>query len=126
MRIHRMNVDSYSLQHPDQYCASAKSLIAHLCGLCCAVEYPGNPELLAGLRRSLDGNIQILKPPMPESRGELTIESLTQAADYEAYITAARKWAISVWKAYSSLHPFAHEWLQGCGAVGRLPHEKIS
>ena len=29
-RVHRMMVDTYSLQHPERYCASAKSLAAHL------------------------------------------------------------------------------------------------
>ena len=37
-RYHRMAVDAYCLQHPRRYCESAKSLAAHLCGLCIAFE----------------------------------------------------------------------------------------
>ena len=33
-RSHRMLVDTYALQHPERYCVSAKSLAAHLTGLC--------------------------------------------------------------------------------------------
>lgn len=33
-RVHRMMVDTYCLQHPERYCVSAKSLAAHLTGLC--------------------------------------------------------------------------------------------
>src|SRR5438046_118271 len=36
-RFHRMAVDAYCLQHAD-YVRSAKSLAAHLCGLCVAFE----------------------------------------------------------------------------------------
>ena len=38
-RFHRIFVDLYSLQHPDKYCASAKSFAAHLTGLCCVMEH---------------------------------------------------------------------------------------
>jgi hypothetical protein len=31
-------VDTYAVQHPDEFCSSAKSLAAHLCGLCIAQE----------------------------------------------------------------------------------------
>ncbi len=31
-RVYRKMVDTYCLQHPDRYCASAKSFAAHLTG----------------------------------------------------------------------------------------------
>jgi Family of unknown function (DUF5946) len=37
-RYHRLAVDAYCLQHPLRYCESAKSLAAHLCGLCIRFE----------------------------------------------------------------------------------------
>src|SRR5947209_3114855 len=35
-RVHRRMVDAYCLQHPETHCVSAKSLAAHLVGLCIA------------------------------------------------------------------------------------------
>jgi uncharacterized protein DUF5946 len=107
-----MNVDSYSLQHPDHYCVSAKSLIAHLCGLCCAMEFPYNPELLIDLRSSLDGKIETVKPALPQFRGGRTVEHVMQTTSHAAHIKAAKEWAVSVWEAYTPLHDFARGWLK--------------
>jgi hypothetical protein len=41
-QVHRMMVDTYCLQHPDRYCVSAKSLAAHLTGLCRLIEHDGS------------------------------------------------------------------------------------
>jgi len=41
-RSHRMLVDTYALQHPESYCASPKSLAAHLTGLCWLLERGGS------------------------------------------------------------------------------------
>jgi hypothetical protein len=50
-RFHRMVVDAYSLQHPERYCVSAKSLMAHLGGLCCRFDYGGEPAIYGALQR---------------------------------------------------------------------------
>lgn len=111
-RVHRMNVDSYSLQHPDEYCASAKSFMAHLCGMCCAMEFDSDPGMLKALRTSLDGKIELQKPQLPESRGALTVAGLEGIEDVHAYAQAAQRWAKDVWEAYAPLHDLAHEWLR--------------
>jgi hypothetical protein len=49
-RFHRILVDTYSLQHPERYCASARSPAAHLGGLCCGLEHGGHPATCEGLR----------------------------------------------------------------------------
>lgn len=54
-RVHRMMVDAYCLQHPERYCVSAKSLAAHLTGLCCAFEHGGHPSVNAAVQRWLNG-----------------------------------------------------------------------
>jgi hypothetical protein len=41
-RVHRLMVDVYSLHHPDRYCASGKSLAAHLTGLGVLLERGGS------------------------------------------------------------------------------------
>lgn len=37
-RCHKLVVDCYSLQHPDEFCRSAKSLASHLVGQGIAIE----------------------------------------------------------------------------------------
>jgi Family of unknown function (DUF5946) len=81
-RLHRMAVDIYCLQHPDRYCASAKSLAAHLMGLCWFMTHTGTraigPE---ALRAWLDGTPRLEKPKLPSFRGKLTIADVRAAAD---------------------------------------------
>jgi hypothetical protein len=100
----RMTVDTYCLQHPDRYCVSAKSLAAHLTGLCWALEYSGNPSGLNALQRWLNGPPRIEKPSVRSFRGALTV---ADTPDLEAI----ERWARSTWEAYSSLHPLARQWI---------------
>jgi len=111
--VHRMVVDTYSLQHPDRYCKSAKSLAAHLCGLCQIIE-EGADRAVGDeiLRRWLDGRVSLSKPEIPEFRGELTIRDVREAPDPAAYVEVVECWAESTWQAYSPLHDLAHEWLR--------------
>ena len=37
-KIHRLTVDAYSLQHPEEYMRSGKSFVAHLTGMSAALE----------------------------------------------------------------------------------------
>ncbi|HVP14122.1 MAG TPA: DUF5946 family protein, partial [Terriglobales bacterium] len=64
-RTHRLLVDTYSLQHPDRYCASAKSLAAHLTGLCCALELQANPAVYRALQHWLNGAAPVERPEPP-------------------------------------------------------------
>lgn len=117
-RNHRMLVDAFCLQHPDRYCASAKSLAAHLCGLCCACERGGEVNLLKALQRWLSGRTGIVKPELPSSHGVLTVAEVYAADGPVAHAGAVERWARSTWDAYSSLHPLARRWLdQAAGAA---------
>ena len=111
-RFHRLAVDAYCLQHPDRYCKSGKSLMAHLGGLACAFEYAGDSRAYAALQRSLNGNIMVEKPALPGFRGEVTIDEARRAQDAESYGRQVDRWARSVWQAHSSLHHVARDWLE--------------
>ena len=112
-RVHRMAVDTYCLQHPDRYCASAKSLAAHLTGLCWLIERGGS-RAVGGeeLRRWLNSAPRLEKPEIPSFRGRLTVADARQAPDPEAYDRAVDGWARSTWEAYSDLHSLARHWIQ--------------
>lgn len=110
--VHRTVVDTYSLQHLDRYCRSAKSLAAHLCGLCQILDREASAAVgNEALRRWLDGRVGLAKPELPSFRGKFTIADLDCAEDPSAYAEAARRWARSTWEAYAPLHEMAREWL---------------
>lgn len=111
--VHRMTVDTYSLQHPERYCASPKSLAAHLTGLCWLLEREGNRAVGSeSLQQWLNGTPRLEKPAIPSFRGKLTVADVGEAASPAAYARAVEAWARSTWEAYSSLHPLARNWIQ--------------
>jgi hypothetical protein len=109
-RWHRLAVDSYCVQH-GPYVLSAKSLAAHLCGLCIAFERNADQAQLATLQRWLSTNPPIGKPELPTHRGALTIAHVSGIEDPAAYGDAVHEWARSSWEAYHALHPLARDWI---------------
>jgi hypothetical protein len=116
-RSHRLIVDTYCLQHPDRYCVSAKSLAAHLGGLCRAFEHGARPEAYQALQRWLNGRSSIEKPELPSSRGAVTIADVQAASDAAGYAQAVERWARSTWEAYAILHPMARRYMDEALAV---------
>lgn len=108
--MHNLVVDAYALQHPDEYCESAKSYAAHLTGLCCGVEHPGDQKLYWQIARWLDGPATIEKPAAVDARGRQTISTIVNLSN-DTYRTAVRQWASSVWIAYESQQYLARTWL---------------
>jgi hypothetical protein len=110
-RFHRMAVDTYCVQH-SPYVASAKSLAAHLCGLCIAFERGNDAEALSQLQRWLSTNPKIEKPALPMARGAVTIGSVYGIDDPVLFGEAVENWARCAWDAYSELQPLARAWLE--------------
>ena len=112
-RVHRMFVDIYSLQHPEDACSSAKSLAAHLTGLCWFLDHGGSQAVgNKSLRRWLNGASPVKKPNIPTFRGTVTIQDVRDAPNPEAYAQAVQRWGRSTWEAYSPLHALARDWIQ--------------
>ena len=111
-RVHRLMVDVYCVQHPDRHCVSAKSLAAHLGGLCCAIEHASHPGVHHALRRWINGGASIEKPALPDRRGSLNIGHVRAAQDPQSYAKALDEWARSAWDAHAALHPLARQWMQ--------------
>ena len=111
-RLRRMMVDAYALQHPDEFCASAKSLAAHLTGLCAALEHAGHPTILNVLLAWLDSRPALEMPALPRPRGAVTIAESFAAPDAGRLVEAADRWAQAVWEAYAPLHPLARRWVE--------------
>jgi len=107
----RLTIDVYCLQHPERYCVSAKSLVAHLTGLCWALEYGISEGGLRELQRRLDGRQDLVKPPLPAGRGTLTVADIARVAGPDEYMKALDAWARSTWAAYADLQETARAWI---------------
>ena len=109
--VHRMFVDTYCLQHPEDFCASAKSLAAHLVGLCLILEEGASAATGATfLRDWLDGARALDKPRLPAERGRTVLADLAGIDATSAWRHAVRRWADSTWDAYAELQPLARRW----------------
>jgi hypothetical protein len=117
-RYHRLAVDAYCVQHA-AYVESAKSLAAHLCGLCIALEHNNDDSAMRGLQRWLSTNPDLRKPALPSFRGDLTIKHVHGVSDPGEFGQAVHAWARSAWQAYRDLHPTAREWLARSASYNR-------
>jgi Family of unknown function (DUF5946) len=109
-QYHRLAVDTYCVQHAP-YVKSARSLAAHLCGLCIFFEHSNDQSKMTRLQHWLSTNPNLPKPELPTHRGSLTIAHVSGITDPAAYGQAVNGWALSAWQAYSPLQPLAREWL---------------
>jgi len=109
--VHRLFVDAYCLQHPDRGCISFKSLASHLAHMCWSVERSGSSAVPSEMiRRWVERHPDLEKPPLPISRGTLTIADIVATSPGE-HQESVRQWARDIWGAYASLHATARNWV---------------
>ena len=113
-REHRLTVDAYSLQHPDEYMRSAKSYAAHLTGAYVAIEVGSAGEANRAIQQWLSGSKALHRPdhPEPGQRGTLTVLHVYMAADPDDHLRRVREWATSVWAAWGTYRPIAKQWTE--------------
>lgn len=112
-REHRLMVDAYSLQHPDEYMRSAKSYAAHLTGMYAALEATDTAAVNRAVQQWLNGTIHLRRPdpPAPGRRGALTIAHVHEAREPEDHLRRVREWAQSTWEAWCGFESIAREWI---------------
>ena len=111
--VHRLTVDAYSLQHPEQYMRSTKSAAAHLAGMCWSLEFSGGPSVSRALSGWLDGAVELprVHPPAARERGELTIRHVQEVQGSPEHVDRVREWAESVWAGWEVGHARARDWV---------------
>ena len=116
--VHRLFVDTYALQHPDEFCRSAKSLAAHLVGIMLILDGDASAASgVAALRDWLDGPRALNKPPVPEERGAMTLDDVRHIDDPAAWREALLRWADATWTAWHDLQPLARQWVAAAMAT---------
>jgi hypothetical protein len=109
-KIHRLTVDAYSLQHPDEYMRSGKSFAANLTGIYAALEVEDGLALNQMVQKWLSTNPKIDKPDqIPKHRGNLTIAYIQSAVDANEHSKRVREWAQDVWNAWIEHHALAKQ-----------------
>ncbi|MDQ6858911.1 MAG: DUF5946 family protein [Chloroflexota bacterium] len=109
----RLIVDCYSLQHA-RYILSARSLAAHLTGVCIALEHRGDEALLRAIQQWLSRTQDLVKAAVPERRGAVTIDDVIAAAP-EDRRAIVRAWAASAWAAWGEQQSLARSWIAAAG-----------
>ena len=111
-REHRLMVDAYSLQHPDEYMRSAKSHAAHLTGAYVAMESTSVAETNRAILEWLNGSRSLQRPqqPPPRQRGTLTILHVHVARNPDDHVRRVREWAQAAWSAWQAYHAVAKKW----------------
>jgi hypothetical protein len=124
--VHNLLVDTYAMQHPEEYGVSAKSYIRHLFALGCLLEHPGDDRLYWATPASGKAVPAPPKPPLLTARGTHTVAHAAAAADDAAYARAVHEWAADVWRAYAPQHDLARQYLAAVRAAGPLTLPRIS
>jgi len=107
-RTHRLAVDAYSLQHPDEFMRSAKSFAAHLTGAAAALERDDALAVNDAVQRWLSTNPRLERPEPPADRGSITIVDVVRADG----APSVRDWAASAWRTYAAHHTLARELIE--------------
>jgi hypothetical protein len=114
--IHRLALDTYSMQHVESYCESAKSYAAHLIGLGWGIRHLDSPAPVAPVLEVLDRKIKLVKPPLLSERGTITLPDVMtgyhESGDVDELVRHVRQWSKAVWEAYASQHEIVQKWLK--------------
>ncbi len=112
----RLMHDVYFIQHEEEYCGRYRGLIAHLGGVCWALEHDGSERGYRALQKFVERDLMKKtryppKPGIPASRGQFNIAVLKDLDSPPLLIDGVDKWARSAWLAYRDLQPLAREWV---------------
>lgn len=119
-RLHRLTVDTYSLQHPQRYMRSGKSFAAHITGMHAALDSKDARAINPIVQRWLDGAKILARPavPPPGQRGDLTIDHLLKAKNASEHLERVEAWARSAWAAWRNYHHLAKDLIDRAVAEG--------
>ena len=113
--VHRLTVDAYAVQHPGTPSRrSTQSVAVHLIRLHLQLELglPYEKANAAMIRISSHSDGYARLDP-PASLGEVTVLDVLQAQDPAEHLRIVRRWAESVWEAWSPQHETVRRWASG-------------
>ena len=110
--FHRLTVDAYSVQHPGTPSRrSIRSVAVHLVSLhLVLVRGYSSEKATEGIRRALGHRQDFIWLEPPASLGDLTILDVLDSTDYAQHEAMVKRWAESVWRAWSPHHGEVRRW----------------
>ncbi len=112
MRLHRLTVDTYAVQHPGvNVPAARRSVAVHLSRLYLLLERGWPMEQASDAMvaiSALKDQRPWLEPP--SMAGTLTVLDVAAAPSNEAHEKLVTDWAQSVWNAWKAHHPIVRSW----------------
>lgn len=123
-KFHRLCVDAYSLQHPEQFMKSTKSAATHLTAMCWSLERGTTLHLPDALKCWVDGarTFERIQSPDPGRRGHLTVLHAVAATTPQDYEIRVNAWARSAWEAWAMHWDQARRWIGQ--ALGEQRHRR--
>ena len=118
--VHMLAVDCHSLQHPENH--GYKSNSVHLLSLCWQLEHgdkSGPGVMPKWMRQEFDGRPAVPKLEPPKNRGQVTIVDVHGVTTPAEHGERVRRWAASVWEAWSAHQAWARQWL-----AEKMPQEE--
>ena len=109
--IHRHTVDAYTVQHPGvDGRRQRQSVAVHLIGLCHWLEHGLDLAILIPITRRLAGEKRGWPWLTPPADYGLTVLDALSATDADDHGRLVRRWAESVWHAWSTHHDLVRRW----------------
>jgi hypothetical protein len=110
--VHRLTVDTYSIQHPGTPSRrTIQSVAGHLVALHVVLERGFSSEKATqAIRQVLRHRQQFVWLDPPSSRGSMTILDVRNTTDLPEHEEAVKRWARSVWQAWSPHHETVRGW----------------
>jgi hypothetical protein len=113
--IHRLTVDTYSVQHPGTPSRqSIQSVAGHLIGLFVVLELGWLPtQATQAIRNAVERSDQFVWLEPPQKRGDVTIVDVVKSTTLAEHEQAVQRWARSVWQSWRVHHSTIQQWARG-------------
>ena len=112
-QLHRHSVDTYAVQHPgDDGRRQRQSVAVHLIGLCHWLEHGLSAAQLTPITQRLTADKRDWPRLEPPAWYDMTLPDLLHATDADAHARLVRRWAESVWQAWSWHHHQIRTWAE--------------
>ncbi|PKL88653.1 MAG: hypothetical protein CVV23_08970 [Ignavibacteriae bacterium HGW-Ignavibacteriae-2] len=110
--IHRLTVDTYSVQHPgNKSPLTIQSMAVHLLGLYYCIEKGfSSEEVTEIVRRSLKNKSQFYWLEPPKKQSYLNIVDVFKTKNFTEHEGIVRDWAFQTWKDWQEYHNIINKW----------------
>lgn len=113
LRVHRLTVDAYAVQHPGQPSPQCiQSVAVHLISLCLVLEHGIEmARATSAIQAAVEHKERYIWLTPPPSLGSITVADIHRAQDAAEHEKLVRAWAESAWTAWSPHHATIQNWL---------------